>query len=573
MKFNVLALDYDGTIAESGKAHPAVLEAIVEARERGIQIILVTGRIFGDLQRVFDRLELFDAIVAENGAILVFPNGRTMVLGRFPPPTLLTELRRLNVRFAIGDCILEADASESSTILEVVRKLELPLGLIFNRGRVMVLPQGISKATGLREALNTLRLSIHNCIGLGDGENDYQFLDACEIGVAMSWGSGTLREIADEVLPGHGPGAVADYIRRVIKSTKLPPNRIDRHRLQLGFTSDGRPLETAVHGRNILIAGDPRSGKSWVTGLICEQLILQGYCLCVIDPEGDYGALESLPYVVMFGGNQSLPHLGDIARELRYSDISLVVNLSQASHSDKVAYLAELLPMMVELRKNTGQPHWIVIDEAHYFLHKPNVAQQVDLELAAYIFVTYRPSDLHADLLQSVESIVVTQLTDPREVSALTAMYGPDGAESEWEMLLGGLQIDEAALLPRVDEPQRKLRQFKVAKRLTSHVRHRAKYVDVPKQERQGFVFTRDGVPVGDPARTFKEFVTTLEQLPLPSVEGHARRGDFSRWVADVFGDRPLAVEIGKVENKCRNGESANVSELLLKIIRERYDV
>jgi hydroxymethylpyrimidine pyrophosphatase-like HAD family hydrolase len=573
MKFNVLAVDYDGTIAESGKANHAVLEAIAEARERGITVVLVTGRIVNDLRRVFDRLDLFDAVVAENGAVLAFPNGRTMVLGRSPSPALLAELRRLNVDFAFGDCILEADVSSSPTILELVRKLELPLALIFNRDRVIVIPHGINKATGLREALNTLRLSLHNCIAMGDAENDYQLLDACEIGIAMSWGSRILREVADEMLPGRGPGAVADYIRRVIKSTKLPPNRSDRRRVQLGFTSNGRSLSTAVHGRNILIAGDPRSGKSWAAGLLCEQLILQGYCLCVIDPEGDYATLESLPYVVMFGGNQTLPHLSDIARELRYPDISLVINLSQAPHDEKVAYVAELLPLLVGLRKNSGQPHWIVVDEAHYFLYAPNIAQQVDLELAAYIFVTYRPSDLHADLLQSIESIIVTRLTDPREVSALTAIYGPEGAESEWESLIGGLQIDEAALLPKVEDSQRRLRQFKVAKRLTTHVRHRSKYVDVPKQESQGFVFTRDGMPVSNPARTFKEFVTTLEHLPLVSVEDHAQRGDFSRWVADVFGDHALAVEIGDVENKYREGEAANVRELLLKLIRERYEV
>ncbi len=123
----------------------------------------------------------------------------------------------------------------------------------------------------------------------------------------------------------------------------------------------------------------------------------------------------------MFGGNQASPHVSNIARVLRYSDISIVVNLPRASHDEKETYLAELLPTMVQLRKNTGQPHWIAIDEAHYFLHEPNIAQQVDLELAAYIFVTYRPSDLHPELLRSVESIIVTQLTDYREVSTLTA--------------------------------------------------------------------------------------------------------------------------------------------------------
>ena len=34
-----------------------------------------------------------------------------------------------------------------------------------------------------------------------------------------------------------------------------------------------------------VIAGDTKSGKSWLAGLLCEQLILHGYCVCVIDAE------------------------------------------------------------------------------------------------------------------------------------------------------------------------------------------------------------------------------------------------------------------------------------------------
>lgn len=80
-------------------------------------------------------------------------------------------------------CIVEADADAAPKILEAIRKLQLPLMPVFNRSRVMVLPQGINKASGLREMLNTLRLSLHNCIGIGDAENDHALLDACEIGV------------------------------------------------------------------------------------------------------------------------------------------------------------------------------------------------------------------------------------------------------------------------------------------------------------------------------------------------------------------------------------------------------
>jgi hydroxymethylpyrimidine pyrophosphatase-like HAD family hydrolase len=573
MKFCVLALDYDGTIAENGTPHRAVLQAIQETRARGIVVVLVTGRILSDLKKVAGDLNIFDAIVAENGAVLAFSNGRTRALGRPPPSSLFDELCRHKVEFRVGDCVLEADASSAPRILGTVQKLQLPLVLVFNRSRVMLLPQGISKATGLRAALDNLRLSLHNSIAIGDAENDYQLLEAAEIGVAVAWGSKSLFEIADEVLPGTGPVAVADYIRRVIENTRLPPNRVDRRHVLLGHTADGHPLEMAVHGRVILVAGDPRSGKSWITGLFCEQLVLQGYCLCIIDPEGDYGPLQALPGVVTFGGDEPPPRLSDVARALRYPDISVIIDLSQSTHAEKVDYLSTLLPMIAGLRRNTGQPHWIVIDEAHYFLQEPDFRQRVDIELAGYMLVTHRVSNLSPDLLKEVESIIVTQITDPREALALTSMYGRAGDESDWESLLNGLTIDEAALLPRMDAPERRLQRFNVAGRMTPHVRHRSKYLEVPMLEHHAFVFTCNGSPIGSSARTLKEFVMTLERLPVASIEGHTRNSDFSRWIADVFGDQPLAAEIRKVERQYRRGQATNLVESLIVPIRERYEL
>jgi hydroxymethylpyrimidine pyrophosphatase-like HAD family hydrolase len=573
MKFCILAVDYDGTIAENDKPDPAVMEALQEARARGIVVVLVTGRILSDLKRVAGDLNVFDAVVAENGAVLEFSQGLMRVMGRPPPPALLEELCRHKVQFSVGECILQAAASSAPQILKTVQNLELPLVLAFNRSRVMLLPQGISKATGLRVLLDTLRLSLHNCIAIGDAENDFQLLEASEIGVAVGWGSKSLREIADEVLPEKGPAAIGDYIRGVIDNIRLPPNRVDRRHVFLGHTADGRPLEMAVRGRIILVSGDPRSGKSWVTGLFCEQLILQGYCLCVIDPEGDYAPLEALPGVVVFGGNEPPPRLSDVARALRYPDLSAVIDLSQSTHEEKVNYLKDLLPMVAALRRNTGQPHWIVVDEAHYFLHEPDVRQRVDIELAGYVLVTYRVSDLPPDLLKQVESIILTQITNPHEMHVLTTTYGRPGEEAQAEPLLRGLAMDEAVFVPDIGSSERRLQRFKIARRLTSHVRHRSKYLEVPMLEPQAFFFTCHGNRIGSPARTLKEFVTMLARLPADSIDGHARRGDFSRWITDVFGDYPLSAEIRKVERQYRRGQVTNLADSLIAPIRGRYEL
>jgi hypothetical protein len=310
-----------------------------------------------------------------------------------------------------------------------------------------------------------------------------------------------------------------------------------------------------------------------VTGLFCEQLLLQGYCLCIIDPEGDYGTLEALPGVVRFGGVESPPRLADIARALRYPDVSVIIDLSHVAHTSKVGYIRELLPMVAELRRNSGQPHWIVVDEAHYFLPDPDFRERVDIELAAYMLVTHRVSDLHPDLLKEVESIIVTQITDSREVQALTSMYGRPGDEELWKSLLSELTVDVAALLPGVGAHERALQRFTVAARMTSHVRHRSKYLDVPIEPRRGFVFTSDGKPIGSPARTLRDFVEMLRHLPSTSINEHARRGDFSRWIGEVFCDQPLAAEIRKVEREYRHGGVSNPIPSLVARIRARYEL
>ena len=156
----------------------------------------------------------------------------------------------------------------------------------------MILPHGISKASGLQEALWRLRASVHNTIAVGNAENDHELLEVCEIGAAVACGSEALKRNADEIVPGDDPRAVARYIRAILSLARIPPARMGRRQIRFGTLSTGEPLDFAIRGRNILIGGDPKSGKSWMAGLLCEQLILQRYSLCILDPEGDYACLE-----------------------------------------------------------------------------------------------------------------------------------------------------------------------------------------------------------------------------------------------------------------------------------------
>ena len=73
MRYLALASDYDGTLAHDSHVSEETLAAIDRLKDSGRKVILVTGREMPELQSVFPEYKMCDAIVAENGALLVWP--------------------------------------------------------------------------------------------------------------------------------------------------------------------------------------------------------------------------------------------------------------------------------------------------------------------------------------------------------------------------------------------------------------------------------------------------------------------------------------------------------------------
>ena len=241
MKLSVLALDYDGTIATDAGVDPDVRAAIAQARTSGITVLLVTGRILSELRRVAGDLHFVDGVVAENGGVVHFPDSEhTSVLAPPVAPPLVSGFEAERLSFRVGQCLIDADAADGQRLLAVIRRLELPYVLVFNRGRVMVMPQGISKATGLQTALDMLRLSPRNTLAIGDAENDHELLRLSELGAAVKWGSTVLQHAADAVVAGDSPRDTAAYIRALATTDHVPPPGRARRYLRLGQTEDGR---------------------------------------------------------------------------------------------------------------------------------------------------------------------------------------------------------------------------------------------------------------------------------------------------------------------------------------------
>ena len=117
------------------------------------------------------------------------------------------------------------------------------------------------------------------------------------------------------------------------------------------------------------------------------------------------------------------------------------------------------------------------------------------------------------------------------------------------------------------------MRRIRLAPRLTPHVRHLAKYVDLPVSQGHAFVFWRDGSPSGGRARTLREFVAIVEQSPATALEGHLRRRDFSKWIAGVFGDYPMSMTLRRIEDDYNAAGTPEAAASLVQAIRARYEL
>jgi hydroxymethylpyrimidine pyrophosphatase-like HAD family hydrolase len=202
MRFEVLATDYDGTLAHHGSVAPETISALERLRRSGRRAFMVTGREIEDLKNIFSRLDLFDVVVAENGALLYYP---------------ANQLRNRKVApLSVGHVIVATYEPHEATVLDVIKKLGLELEIIFNKGSVMVLPTGVNKATGLKAALRQTSSVREKTVAVGDAENDHAFLTFSGFGVAVSNAVPALKKEADLVTSApHGLGVI-ELIDRLI---------------------------------------------------------------------------------------------------------------------------------------------------------------------------------------------------------------------------------------------------------------------------------------------------------------------------------------------------------------------
>ena len=217
MRYRAIATDYDGTLATDGSVDAATLAALERYQEAGGQLLMVTGRELTDLQRAFAALAIFDGVVVENGAVFYHPSSDQLQLLAKPPPDEFVSMLEAQQVSPIntGQVIVSTWQPHGTVVEQTIQSMGLASQVIMNKRSVMVLPTGVTKATGLRVALAELGLTTDQVAGIGDAENDFDLLRSCGLGVAVNNALPAVKDMADRVTTqprGAGVQELIDWI-------------------------------------------------------------------------------------------------------------------------------------------------------------------------------------------------------------------------------------------------------------------------------------------------------------------------------------------------------------------------
>ena len=266
MKYKVIALDLDGTLVSSDHyILPETKEALIAAQEKGLKVILASGRPTPGMMNLAKALELekFGGFVLSyNGGRITNMKSKEVIHEVFLTAEEAHEVydfakeNNVNVMAYDGEDIItedhdayiqiESDINEMplkrtdnfkkavvnntiktlttgtpDRIAEVEKHYLNKFGDRFSICRSMpffleVMPQGINKAASLGKLLETLEMEPKDMVACGDGFNDIEMVKYAGLGVAMGNAVPEVKAVADYVAKSNDENGIVDVIEKFI---------------------------------------------------------------------------------------------------------------------------------------------------------------------------------------------------------------------------------------------------------------------------------------------------------------------------------------------------------------------
>ena len=217
-KIQTIVCDFDRTLTDEALIPSAeAFEAIRKARGLGLRFIVVSGRQIDFLLSVEEISEIASALVGENGAIAYELSTRKKSSPFVKEATVIKQaFQRSGLRFQQFDVMTSLSRRYENEVKTLIAKNKLEAEVHFNVDSIMVLPTGVSKASGLVLALDLMGAPKTGILCFGDGENDLPLFEKADISVAVANALIEVKAKADIVTSLSGGRGVAEQINKML---------------------------------------------------------------------------------------------------------------------------------------------------------------------------------------------------------------------------------------------------------------------------------------------------------------------------------------------------------------------
>jgi Cof subfamily protein (haloacid dehalogenase superfamily) len=257
----LVACDLDGTlVAADNRLSDAVSSAVERALDAGVWVVAVTGRPWQWTLDLARRHRLLPTAVVSNGGALLDVESGTVEHTGIADGAVLGLMERIRARvpgvsFAVdgvdalghehdfydwqylgGDHVRVGDLTElvSAGVIKLICRVDgLPAEELaaeidedvtdgvavpyHGAGEwVELLPEGVSKASGLAVLCERLGVERHEVVAVGDSWNDIPMLEWAGTGVAMAGAADHVLAVADDVAPAAADDGVAVLLDRLL---------------------------------------------------------------------------------------------------------------------------------------------------------------------------------------------------------------------------------------------------------------------------------------------------------------------------------------------------------------------
>ena len=259
MKYKLLALDIDGTLTNSQKQiSPKTRQALMEAQQKGLRLILASGRPTDGIRPLARQLEMDKYggfILSYNGARVIDLSNEQVVYEKTLAPEIIPVIGELAHKYKIGvltyvDGAVITETPEDPYIQLEARINGLPLKgvenfaeavtekepkcLMTGDGEYMgkiepeiaaalgnlsvyrseayfieIMPENIDKAVSLEKLCEYVGVTREELAACGDGYNDMPMIRYAGLGIAMANAKEPVREAADVITLSNDEDGIA----------------------------------------------------------------------------------------------------------------------------------------------------------------------------------------------------------------------------------------------------------------------------------------------------------------------------------------------------------------------------